>query len=90
MELQIQKYKFLPLFDINKKLVDDYNRCVYFDSTEAEVALNHKWLDKEWASIISNEYFVKDESFNNSILAVISKLGVKSFSNKSFIKRNYS
>lgn len=80
------KYKFLPLFDINKKLVDDYNRCVYFDSTEAEVALNHKWLDKEWASIISNEYFVKDESFNNSILAVISKLGVKSFSNKSFIK----
>lgn len=83
--IEDSKYKFVPFFDINNKLINDYKRCVYFDSNEAKIALNHKWLDKEWACIISNEYFDKDENFNNAILAVISKLGVKSFSNKSFI-----
>ena len=84
-EIADSSYKFIPFIDVKGNIIANYNRCVYYASKEATEATNNIWLSKELISIISNDYFVENEEFSTSIRTVLSKLGVKQFTSKSFV-----
>lgn len=80
------KYKFIPFYDVNDKIVANYDRCVYYASNDAKDITSYGWLNKDWIGFVSNDYFVGDEETDTAIRSVFTKLGVKSFTHKSFIK----
>lgn len=84
-EIADSNYKFIPFIDVTGNIISNFNRCVYYASKEATEATNNIWLTKDLISIISNDYFVENEEFNTSIRTVLSKLGVKQFTSKSFV-----
>ena len=84
-DIKSSQYKFLPFYDFEGKKMDDYNRDVFFYSEDASMVIQSSWFDKSLACLLSTDYFVEDEKFNDSISIVLKQMGVRDYSDKSLI-----
>lgn len=83
--LNSSKYKFLPFYNYQGIMMNDYCRDVFFYSEEAFLILESSWFEKSLACLLSIDYFSEDEEFNESISKVLKQMGVRDYSAKSFI-----
>ena len=84
-DLNSSKYKFLPFYNYQGIMMNDYCRDVFFYSEEAFLILESSWFEKSLACLLSIDYFSEDEEFNESISKVLKQMGVRDYSAKSFI-----
>ncbi len=49
-----------PFFDKDDELIDDYQRLVFFPSDRAKEVYEYEWIDNDWMSIISEDYYKND------------------------------